>query len=182
MTTKTVRRLLVLSLLATLTGAASMAQAEQVWARVISATPVTESTGNVSYNVTYEYAGQRYTTRTDTRPGTSIAIDSGNYGVTTHPVAPQAQLTPAPGTGSVPQNWNNIVPEPGIVVSGTGTPATGYAQPAPIYAAPAPLYYPYPAPYYAYPGPYIYPPVGISLNLGYSRGWGGGWHGGHHWH
>jgi hypothetical protein len=31
----------------------------------------------------------------------------------------------------------------------------------------------YAAPAY-YPQPYFYPPIGLSLNLGYSRGWRGG--------
>ena len=83
------------------------------------------------------------------------------------------------------------MPEPGVVVSGT-QPAPVYAQPAyPAAVYPAPVYV---QPAYAYPQPYVYPPVGISLNLGYSRGWGGGyrgygyrgyggWRGGYHgWH
>jgi hypothetical protein len=181
-TQKTIRNITALSLLAALAGAASVAQAEQVWARVISATPSHETTGNTRYNVTYEYGGRQYTTITDTRPGASIPIEVGDYGVaTTSPVAPQPQLAPEPAESDQPEaqagppEWNNVVPEPGVVVSGSGAPPV-YSRPVPVYTQPAPVYYA-PAPVYVapayYPQPYIYPPVGISLNLGYSRGWGG---------
>ncbi|MBU1358437.1 MAG: hypothetical protein KKC79_01555 [Gammaproteobacteria bacterium] len=174
------RHFVALSVLAiAAAGVASSARAEQAWARVVSATPVTESTGNIRYNVTYEYEGQQYTTRTDTQPGSRLPIQVGDYGVaTTAPVAPQARLAPQPT--EVRPDWNNVVPEQGVVVS-SGAPAPVYAQPAPVYAQPAPIYYPAPVyvqPSYGY-APYVYPPVGISLGIGYSRGWGGGHHRGH---
>ena len=181
-TQKALRNTIALSLLAALAGTAGLAHAEQVWARVISVTPSHETTGNTRYNVTYEYGGRHYTTIADTRPGSSIPIEVGDYGVaTSSPVAPQPQIAQRPidGDGGQP-DWNRVTPEPGVVVSGGGAPA--YAQPAPVYEQPAPAYYPAPvyvAPGY-YPAPYVYPPVGISLNLGYSRGWGGGWRGGYH--
>ncbi len=175
MQSKTVRRALALSVLAALAGGVTVAQAEQVWARVLSATPVAETTGMKSYNVTYEYGGRQYTTRTDTLPGSSIAIDVGNYGVaTTSPVAPQAQMYGGPVDDDGRPDWNSVQAEPGVVVS--NGPAPVYSQPAPVYAQPAPVYYGAPVyvqPGYAYPQPYIYPPIGLSLNLGYSRGWGG---------
>ena len=179
---KTLRKLTALSLLAVLAGAAMTAQAAQVWARVVSVTPSHETTGNTRYNVTYEYGGRHYTMVTDTRPGASIPIEVGDYGVaTTSPVAPQPPLAAAPVEAPRP-DWNNVTPEPGVVVSGGGAPV--YAQPAPIYTQPAPVYYAPPPPVYVapsyYPTPYVYPPVGISLNLGYSRGWRGGYYGG--WH
>ncbi len=177
-------------------GAAGVAQAQEAWARVISATPVYETTGSSpSYNVTYEYNGRQYTTRMNSRPGATIPIQASAYGVTTAPVAPQPQLQPYPVESSSngqqqyqyqqqPQQyaqpggpaWDNVVPEPGVVVSNAPPPV--YAQPAPVYAAPV-----YVQPSYVYPQPYIYPPVGLSLNFGYSRGWGGyrgGW-GHRHW-
>ncbi|MDR6536999.1 hypothetical protein [Variovorax soli] len=176
---KSIRTIATLSVLAALAGAASLAQAEQVWARVISATPSHETTGNTRYNVTYEYAGQQYTTVTNTRPGASIPIEVGDPGVaTTSPVAPQPEVAGAPVDYNTPRpDWNNVTPEQGVVVSGGGAPV--YAQPAPIYSQPAPVYYPAPvyvapAPVY-YPAPYVYPPVGLSLNFGYSRGWHGHW-------
>lgn len=177
---------------------ASVAQAQQVvQARVISATPIRETTGSdVNYNVTYEYQGRQYTTRTTSRPGATIPIQASAYGVTTAPVQPQPQLQPYPveanngpqyqqpyqqgqyQQGQYPQSggspWDSVVPEPGVVVS--NAPAPVYAQPAPVYAPPV---YVQPAYPYPYAQPYVYPPVGISLNLGYSRGWGGGYRGGY---
>lgn len=172
---------------------ASVAQAQQVvQARVISATPIRETTGSdVNYNVTYEYQGRQYTTRTTSRPGATLPIQASAYGVTTAPVQPQSQLQPYPveanngpqyqeqyQQGQYPQGqyqqganspWDSVVPEPGVVVS--NAPAPVYTQPAPVYAPPV---YVQPAYPYPYAQPYVYPPVGISLNLGYSRGWGGG--------
>ena len=61
-------------------------QGQVVQARVISATPLRETTGSdVSYNVTYEYNGQRYTTRMNSRPGATIPIQASGYGVTLIP-------------------------------------------------------------------------------------------------
>jgi hypothetical protein len=182
-----------------LAAGAATAQAQEAWARVISATPVYETTGSSpSYNVTYEYNGRQYTTRMNSRPGASIPVQANAYGVTTAPVAPQPQLQPYPVEANGGQQqyqqyqqspqyaqqppqqggspWDNVVPEPGVVLS--NAPAPAYVQPAPVYAAPV-----YVQPSYAYPQPYVYPPVGLSLNFGYSRGWGGyrgGW-GHRHW-
>ncbi|MDR6524503.1 hypothetical protein J2789_007214 [Variovorax paradoxus] len=189
---RTLAGLSVAGLLAAGTGLVHAQQNQVVQARVISATPIRETTGSdVNYNVTYEYNGRQYTTRMNTRPGATIPIQASAYGVTgvtgatTSPVAPQPQLQPYPveanGDGYAPQSggspWDNVVPEPGVVVS--SAPAPVY-QPAPVYAAPAPVYV---APAYTYPYayPYAYPPVGISLNLGYSRGWGGYYHGYRGW-
>jgi hypothetical protein len=203
---RTLAGLSVAGLLAT---GAGVVQAQQVvQARVISATPIRETTGSdVSYNVTYEYNGRQYTTRTDSRPGATIPVEVNAYGVTTSPVAPQPQLQPYPveANNSGQQQyqqyqqqqqqyaqpggsaWDNVVPEPGVVVSNAPA-APVYVRPAPVYVQPAPVYAPpvYVQPGYAYPyaQPYVYPPVGISLNLGYSRGWGGGYRGGwghRHW-
>ncbi|MBT2336719.1 hypothetical protein J7E49_22775 [Variovorax paradoxus] len=186
------RTLAGLSVAGMLAAGAGVAQAQQVvQARVISATPIRETTGSdVSYNVTYEYNGRQYTTRTNSRPGATIPIQASTYGVTTAPVAPQAQLQPYPAEADNGQQyqyqqsqqyqqpsqyaqpggspWDNVAPEPGVVVS--NAPAPVYVQPAPVYAPPV---YVQPAYTYPYAYPYAYPPVGISLNLGYSRGWGG---------
>ena len=191
------RTLAGLSAAGLLAAGAASAQAQEAWARVISATPVYETTGSSpSYNVTYEYNGRQYTTRMNSRPGATIPIQAGAYGVTTAPVAPQPQLQPYPVEANGGQQqyqyqqspqyaqpgqqggspWDNVVPEPGVVLS--NAPAPTYVQPAPVYAAPV-----YVQPTYVYPQPYIYPPVGLSLNFGYSRGWGGyrgGW-GHRHW-
>ncbi|MDP9989770.1 hypothetical protein J2W28_004831 [Variovorax boronicumulans] len=197
------RTLAGLSVVGLLTTGAGIAQAQQVvQARVISATPIRETTGSdVSYNVTYEYQGRQYTTRTTSRPGATIPVQASAYGVTTSgattaPVQPQSQLQPYPVEANNngqpyqqpyqyqqdPQSqqqyqgsgspWDSVVPEPGVVVS--NAPAPVYAQPVPVYAPPV---YVQPAYTYPYAQPYVYPPVGISLNLGYSRGWGGGYYG-----
>ncbi len=184
-TRNTIRNLTALSLLAALAAILTIAHAEQVWARVVSVTPVQETTGITRYNVTYEHAGRQYTTRTDTRPGASIPVEVGAYGVAqSMPVAPQPQFSQRPIDPEDQPEWNDVTPEPGVVISGRG-PAPMYGQPVPVYTQPAPLYYPAPVyvqPGYAYPQPYIYPPVGISLGIGYSRGWGGGYRGGWHGH
>lgn len=193
------RTLAGLSVAGALAGGAGLVHAQQsqyVQARVISATPIRETTGSeVNYNVTYEYNGRQYTTRTATRPGSTIAVQASAYGVTTSPVAPQSQMQAYPVEADngqyqpqyqqqyqpqyqQPQQaggspWDNVVPEPGVVVS--SAPAPVY-QPAPVYATPV---YVQPAYSYPYAYPYAYPPVGISLNLGYSRGWGGGYYRGY---
>lgn len=178
---RTLAGISVAGTLAAGTGVVHAQQNQVVQARVISATPIRETTGSdVNYNVTYEYNGRQYTTRMNSRPGATIPIQASGYGVTTSPVAPQAQVQTYPveanNGGYAPQSggspWDNVVPEPGVVVS--NAPAPVY-QPAPVYADPV-----YVQPAYAYPYayPYVYPPVGISLNLGYSRGWGGGYRGG----
>ncbi|RSZ47726.1 MULTISPECIES: hypothetical protein [unclassified Variovorax] len=190
MNNRTFRTLAGISVAGVLAAGTGFAQAQQnqvVQARVISATPIRETTGSdVNYNVTYEYNGRQYTTRMNTRPGATIPIQASGYGVTTSPVAPQSQLQAYPveanNGGYAPQSggspWDNVVPEPGVVVS--SAPAPVY-QPAPVYSAPvytAPVYVE-PAYTYPYAYPYVYPPVGISLNLGYSRGWGGGYYRGY---
>jgi len=190
-TFRTLAGISVAGMLAAGTGLVHAQQNQVVQARVISATPIRETTGSdVNYNVTYEYNGRQYTTRMNTRPGATIPIQAGAYGVTgvtgvtTSPVTPQPQLQAYPveannGGGYAPQSggspWDSVVPEPGVVVS--SAPAPVY-QPAPVYTAPAPVYVE-PAYTYPYAYPYVYPPVGISLNLGYSRGWGGGYYRGY---
>ena len=159
-------------------GTALAQQSQQVQARVVSAVPITEVGGRTSYNVTYEYAGRQYTTRTDTPPGPTLVVETNAYGVATMPVAPQ---NPVEQTQDTRGGWQNVVPEPGVVVSSGPAPSPNvyYTQPAPVYVQPAYPAYTYAAPY---PAPYPYyapafPPIGLSLNLGYSRGWRGhrGW-------
>ncbi len=162
------RRSTVLVLFAAAALSAGAVQAQQALpdeARVVSTTRAADG----GFNVTYEYAGRRYTTRTDSPPGDTIPIQVSALGVTTSPVY-QSPLASSQATGGAPA-WDNVTPEPGVVVSGN-RPAPVYST-APVYVQPGYA----PAPVYVQPGyaqPYYYPPVGVSLNLGYSRGWGGG--------
>ncbi len=119
----------------------------------------------VGYDVTYEYAGQQYQTRMDSDPGAYVPVEVG--------VAGYQDEQPAP-----PPAQYATQPQPGVVVpAGYATAAPVYIQQAPVVVAP-PVYYA-PAPVYAAPSyyapAYAAPPVGISLNLGYSRGYGGHW-------
>ncbi len=94
----------------------------------------------VGYNVVYEYAGRRYSTRTSNPPGDTIALN----------------VNVAPAGASV---------QPPVVYS----PAPVYAPAPVVYAAPAPVYYGPPA-YYGpryYYGP---PRVVINAGFGYGRG------------
>lgn len=103
------------------------------------------------FNVVYEYQGTQYNAQMPNDPGLYVRL----------------KVTPVGAMEAAPQ------------------PAQTYYQPAPIQQQPvyvqpvvmAPVVYPayYSRPYYA-PN---YPPVGLSLNFGYSRGFGSGHHG--HW-
>jgi len=175
------------SLLALLMSGAVNAQTQSSpdQGRVISSTPITElvlqpygkESRTVGYTVTYEFGGRRYTTQMSQPPGATIPVQVSPMGVMTSASAETA----SPQQGGSP--WQNVVPEAGMVVSGAGAvtaayPQTTYLAPAytyapPVYAAP----YGYAPAYYA--SPFYAAPVGLSLNLGYSRGWGGGgWGGG----
>ncbi|RYX88903.1 MAG: glycine zipper 2TM domain-containing protein [Comamonadaceae bacterium] len=124
------------------------------------------------YNVVYEYQGTQYSTQMANDPGGFVRLQvSPVGGMNQQPPAPTAYVQPAP----VQQP---VYVQPGFVQQPTYI-QQGYS---PVVAAPvvyqsAPVYYQ--RPYYA---PSFYPPVGLSLNFGYSRG-GYGYGGGHrgHW-
>ncbi|WP_460553478.1 glycine zipper 2TM domain-containing protein [Comamonas piscis] len=104
------------------------------------------------YNVEYEYAGRRYSTRTATAPGEWLPLS----------VQPAAAYDNPP-----PQDYANTMPEPGVVVSSQPVyQQPVYMAPPPVYVAPAPVYY---AP----------PPVMLqpSIQIGVGGYWGG--HRGH---
>jgi uncharacterized protein YcfJ len=127
------------------------------------------------YNVVYEYQGQQYNAQMANDPGLYVRLQvSPVGGVNTQPGQPQALQ-------QQPQNQvqNQVPVEQGYVVqSSTQQPVyaqPSYAQPVygqPVYVQPpivyqsAPVYYG--RPYY---GP-AFAPIGLSLNLGYSRGYG----------
>lgn len=102
------------------------------------------------YNVVYEYADKQYSVQMANDPGPYVRLQVTPVGAI--PAAPQADVQ------------------------------QGYVQPSaqPIYTQPAYAQPVYVQPAVAYPGYYsrpYYPPVGISLNFGYSRGG----HGHRHW-
>lgn len=191
--TKNIFTTALLALVAAATGQAQ-AQPSSDQGRVISSTPIIalvptangQERRTVGYNVYYEFGGRRYSTQTAQPPGATIAVQVSAMGVMAPSAAPSA--APAPQDSSAP--WQNVIPEAGMVVSGAGAVATPYPQTtyyapsypneAPVYVAPygyAPSFYP--APYYHaaptyYGSPFYAAPIGLSLNLGYSRGWGRG--------
>lgn len=116
-------------------------------------TQTTYENRTVAYNVTYEYNGRQYTTQMPQDPGPTIRLQLSPMGANSAPPVDH-YASPAPVYSDVPQAV--IINRPVVV------PSTAV----------------YPIGYY---GPY-YPPVGISLNLGYSRGWHGGHHHHHHRH
>lgn len=109
----------------------------------------------VGYDVVYDYAGQRYSTRMARDPGKQLAVN----------------VQPA-DAGSLPTPVD-------IGQIGTPVPSTG-AAPPPIYAAPAPVYAPpaYPAYYYDVAPPPIYVAPVIGFGFGY---YGGGYYRHRHW-
>ncbi len=108
----------------------------------------------VGYDVQYDYAGQRYSTRLPRDPAPRMAID----------------VRPAVGAGGEPAAQVYDMPQPGAA-------ATPYYRPVPAAGRPvAPVVYyddaAYAQPYY---GTYIVP--SISLGFGYYGGYRGGRHG-----
>lgn len=185
--------ILALALFAALAGTTGSSQAQPMGqnqqiideGRVVSSTPIIEQGRTVGYNVSYDFAGRRYSTQMAQRPGATIQVQVSPMGVTTA-TGPLENGAYAPAQQQPQQRqgdnsaWQNVVPEPGVVVgsgpalySQTSYPQTTYVQPAYSYAAPmvvAPYGYGYAPTYYASP---FYAPIGLSLNFGYSRGWGG---------
>ena len=121
----------------------------------------------VAYNVTYEYAGQEHSVQLPYDPGATIRLELTPMAGTTQPPAEAPPDYRAPGSAvgvivGAPQAQPVMVAPP--VAYTTYYPAAYPAYPA---AYPA---YPYPAYPAYYARPYFYPPVGVSLNFGYSSG------------
>jgi len=117
------------------------------------------------FNVVYEYQGTQYNAQMVNDPGSYVRL----------------QVTPV---GAMPSSQLNQAFQPAQAFQAAPVPQPQtYYQPAvvqqPVYVQPA-VVYPayYNRPYYA---PSYYPPIGLSLNFGYSRSSGGG-HRGHHGH
>lgn len=112
------------------------------------------------YNVVYEYADRQYTVQMPSDPGLYVRLQVTPVGAM---LAPQAGIQQGYAQPAQPVYAQPIYAQP------------VYAQPVyaqPVYVQPAVIAYPgyYPRPYY--------PPVGVSLNFGYSRGYG---HHHRHW-
>lgn len=125
------------------------------------------------YNVVYEYQSARYTAQMPNDPGLYVRLQ-----VTPVGALPPAASAAYPAAQPYP-------PAQGYPPAPPSPPQT-YYQPAP---AQQPVYiqqpvYVQPAPPVVYPTYYnrsYYPPIGLSLNFGYSRSYGGG-HRHHHGH
>ena len=109
----------------------------------------------VGYDVMYEYAGQRYSTRMARDPGQRFAVSE-------QPADPNGNALPAPVMSRAVPTYDAPV-------------ATAEA---PLQPAPQTVYYdPLPPPVYYQPAPYYYVAPAISFGIGYY----GGWRGGRHW-
>jgi len=109
-----------------------------------------------AYNVVYEYAGKQYSVQMPSDPGPYVKLQISPVG------ASQPQAPVADGTQPYyqPETAQPVITQQVIT------------QQQPVYVAVQPPVYPT----YYYPRAY-YPPVGVNLNLGWSRGYYG--HG--HW-
>jgi uncharacterized protein YcfJ len=124
----------------------------------------------VGYNVQYEYAGKQYGVQLPYDPGPTIRL----------------QLTPV-GAGSAPPDTAGLPSQgpaaaPPVIVAPPMVQGEAAGQPvARIIATPTPMVYPtyYSPTYYEpyYRAPSFYPPIGVSLNFGYSSHR----HGHRHW-
>ncbi|WP_372824338.1 glycine zipper 2TM domain-containing protein [Polaromonas sp.] len=105
------------------------------------------------YNVVYEYADRQYTIQMPNDPGPYVRLQ-----VTPVGAMPSPQASVQPGFAQ-PQQAQPVYGQP--VYSQPVYTQPVYSQP--VYIQQAPVVYPgyYPRPYY--------PPVGVSLNFGYSR-------------
>lgn len=91
----------------------------------------------VGYDVTYEYAGQRYTTRLDHNPGAWLPIDvqprnnySSSYGYGSGFVGPSGTYQSAPAGVVVTESITYSQPSPPIVI-GVDTPPPHWRRPPP---------------------------------------------------
>jgi len=128
----------------------------------------------VGYNVQYEYAGKQYGVQLPYDPGPTIRLQVTPIGAGSAPpdtaIAPgQGPAGAAPVIVAPPMVQGDAVGQPVARIIATQPPMVYPAHYAPTYA---PTYY---QPYYRAPS--FYPPIGLSLNLGYSSHR----HGHRHW-
>lgn len=112
------------------------------------ATETTYENRTVGYNVAYEYGGKQYNVQMPYDPGPTIRVQVTPVGSNEAPPA-------EPGYGNPPGTPLGVI--------------VGPPMGQPMVAAPPPVVYAPPYPAYYYPQPYYYPPVGLSLNFGYSN-------------
>jgi uncharacterized protein YcfJ len=154
-----------------------------------------------AYDVTYEYNGRQYQTRTAQAPGQWLQVPApdGYYGqpqgygysgggyddgsAQTYPVQPAPVATypmpPAyssyPAAGDAPVAYGGSYPYPQQQPVYPAPYPQAYPQ---AYPYPAPVYQAYPAPVYVQPAPRYVAPVGVNLSVGGvfgGRHRGGGW-------
>lgn len=117
----------------------------------------------VAWNVVYEYGGQQYTAQMPSDPGPTVRLQVTPVGGS--PVqAGTAMASPPDGT---PLEYAPVEYAPPVYAPQVYAPAM---VSTPVYTQPMLA----PAPYIVRP---YFPPVGLSLNFGYSGGYGG--HRGH---
>lgn len=118
------------------------------------------------YNVVYEYQGTQYNTQMANDPGGFVRLQVTPVGAMNQ----QPQMAPSNTYVQPAPVQQPVYVQPGFVQQGYPQPVVTSVSPV-VYAAPA---------YYARPSYYspYYPPIGLSLNFGYSRGgYGYGHHG-----
>ncbi|OOG36643.1 glycine zipper 2TM domain-containing protein [Polaromonas sp. A23] len=126
-------------------------------------TQTTYENRTTHYNVVYEYADKQYTVQMPNDPGLYVRLQVTPVGTLPAQPTPQANVQQGYVQPSQPVYSQPVYTQP------------VYSQPVytqPVYVQPAVVAYPG-----YYPRPYYYPPVGVSLNFGYSRGS----HGHRHW-
>lgn len=132
------------------------------------------------YDVTYEYAGRQYQTRTAHAPGAWLQVPApdayygqpayGNAGVQSYPVHPAPVAAyPVPQYPAAGDAYGGVVTAPPAAY---GYPQPAYPQDYPQ-AYPYPQSYPqpvypsaYPQPVYVQPAPRYVSPVGVNLSVG----------------
>ena len=148
---------------------------QQAMAQPQCTTQMAYENRTVGYNVTYEYGGRQYTVQMPYDPGPTIRLRVSPMvqDEAQQPLMPQAGMAPAPVVIAPPMQGGRVqapvvIQEPQAAVQ--QQPQVIVQQPQQVVVPAGYPVYPvaYPAPVYR---PY-YPPVGISLNFGYSN-WGG---------
>ena len=119
-------------------------------------TVTTYENRTMHYDVVYEYADKRYNIQMANDPGAFVRLQVSPIGI-------------MPPANRSPQSYQQYQTEPAEVIYSR---PTVYVQPAHVQVYQAPQVRYYPAPYYS--------PIGMSLNLDYSRGGSRG-HGHSNW-